>query len=224
MVFNSMSSLGLSEMLWLGAAISVSLTVLVQELIGAVHPPGGATALIYIITPSIQDMGYWFVLCPSFLGAVIMVAVACVTNNLAAERIYPQYWWPWWPWRLKELEIEDGNSLEEGSSAETRADVKCWKKFLGAGGVLPGPPLAQTWCSVLGAFVGIATLGVLALSKGFGNFFSQLEIFHVFSVQRTLKTFSAVDSHSHVYHAQLDGAWFIEVHVVLLTFSRSWLP
>lgn len=41
-----------------------------------------------------MSLGYKFVFCPSFLGAVIMVAVACITNNMSGARTYPQYWWP----------------------------------------------------------------------------------------------------------------------------------
>ncbi|CAK9047099.1 unnamed protein product [Durusdinium trenchii] len=151
-VFESMALLGLQQMLWLGAALAVSLTIVAQEITGTVHPPGGATALIYVITPPVQHLRYWFVLCPSFLGAVIMVAVACVTNNLSSDRVYPQYWWP---------------SAEEAESEESEPETllgRYFKKFQGAKAKpLPAafPPLAQTWCSFLGAFVGVATLGLL---------------------------------------------------------------
>ncbi|CAE7515676.1 unnamed protein product, partial [Symbiodinium pilosum] len=152
-VFNLMRELGLEKMVWLGAALSVSLTIVVQELTKTVHPPGGATALIYIITPPVQHMGYLFVFCPSFLGAVIMVAVACVTNNLAEDRVYPQYWWP------------SENSEEEADSDESETWIgKYFRKFQGAGAApLPAasPPLNQTWCSFLGSFLAIAALGLL---------------------------------------------------------------
>lgn len=55
-VFESMALLGLQQMLWLGAALAVSLTIVAQEITGTVHPPGGATALIYVITPPVQHL------------------------------------------------------------------------------------------------------------------------------------------------------------------------
>ena len=150
--FDALQALQLESQLWLGAALAVALTIVVQELTCTVHPPGGATALIYVITPPVQHLGYWFVLCPSFLGAVIVVAVACLTNNLAPDRVYPQYWWP-----------SEEEADEEESEPET-ALGKYFRKFQGAKAKpLPAatPPVAQTWCSFLGAFVGVATLGLL---------------------------------------------------------------
>ena len=61
---------GLSGYVWLASALAVSLTIVVQELTRTVHPPGGATALIYVTTPLVQQLGYKYVFCPSFLGAV----------------------------------------------------------------------------------------------------------------------------------------------------------
>ena len=154
-VFNLMQELGLGKMVWLSAAFAVSLTIVAQELTKTVHPPGGATALIYIITPPVQHMGYWFVFCPSFLGAVIMVAVGCITNNLAEDRVYPQYWWP--------SEASEAEDSDEPDEPETWLGQYC-RKFLGAGAApLPAasPPTSQTWCSFLGSFLAIASLGLL---------------------------------------------------------------
>lgn len=146
LVFDACHFVGLGTQVWLMAALSVSLTIVVQELTGTVHPPGGATALIYTTMPPVQYMGYKFVFCPSFLGAVIMVVVACITNNLSGERTYPLYWWPG---EAKEVEAKGGI-------------MGYFLKFRGAGAAgFPSPPLAQTWCSFLGSFVGIATLALL---------------------------------------------------------------
>mmetsp|Transcript_4737 Transcript_4737/g.12911 ORF Transcript_4737/g.12911 Transcript_4737/m.12911 type:complete len:303 (-) Transcript_4737:211-1119(-) len=92
-VFELFTLAGYAEMVWLMAALAVSLTIVAQELTNTVHPPGGATALIFVTMAPVQAMGWKFVFCPSFLGAAIMVAVACVTNNLGGDRSYPQYWW-----------------------------------------------------------------------------------------------------------------------------------
>ncbi|CAE7364441.1 true [Symbiodinium sp. CCMP2456] len=141
-VHDGLTALGLGSYVWLASALAVSLTIVGQEITRTVHPPGGATALIYVTTPLVQHLGYKYVFCPSFLGAVIMVAVACITNNLSGARTYPQYWCP-------------------SEAAEESTPSNYFMKFLGANAKpLPAasPPLTQTWCSFLGAFVGIVLL------------------------------------------------------------------
>ena len=73
--------------------LAVSLAIVAMQFTGTVHPPGGATALIAVIGGStVQQLGYWYVLCPVGLGASIMVGVAIVVNNLSGdpERKYPR--------------------------------------------------------------------------------------------------------------------------------------
>ncbi|MEL0099325.1 MAG: HPP family protein [Opitutae bacterium] len=72
--------------------LAVSLAIVAMQVTGTVHPPGGATALIAVIGgSSVHQLGYWYVLCPVAVGAVIMVAVAWVVNNISGEpkRKYP---------------------------------------------------------------------------------------------------------------------------------------
>jgi CBS-domain-containing membrane protein len=76
----------------LSCAMAVSLAITVMLLTKTLHPPGGATALIAVITPSIWPLGYYYVVTPAGLGAVIMLLVAMITNNLANKRRYPRYW------------------------------------------------------------------------------------------------------------------------------------
>ena len=73
--------------------LAVSLAIVAMQFTGTVHPPGGATALIAVIGGStVQQLGYWYVLCPVGLGASIMVGVAIVVNNLSGDpaRKYPE--------------------------------------------------------------------------------------------------------------------------------------
>ena len=72
--------------------LAVSLAIVAMQLTGTVHPPGGATALIAVIGGStVHTLGYWYVLCPVGLGAIIMVGVAFLANNLSGDkgRKYP---------------------------------------------------------------------------------------------------------------------------------------
>ncbi|MDQ1325818.1 MAG: hypothetical protein QG564_942 [Campylobacterota bacterium] len=76
-------------------ALSVALAVLAMHLSRTVHPPGGATALIYVMgTDFIQGFGWLYPFAPIGVGALIMLFVALLVNNLSSneKRHYPQYW------------------------------------------------------------------------------------------------------------------------------------
>ncbi len=81
------------EQLVFAAAFAVGFSVGLMHLTRTLHPPGGATALIAIIGgDSIHHLGYLYVIIPIGLGAIIMLMVALVVNNLAKGRHYPEYW------------------------------------------------------------------------------------------------------------------------------------
>ena len=80
----------------LQAALAVSFAIVIMHLTKTIHPPGGATALIAVIgSQNIHDLGFQYVITPVFSGAVIMLLVALLINNLRHddERHYPKYWW-----------------------------------------------------------------------------------------------------------------------------------
>ncbi|KAB7530326.1 HPP family protein [Flagellimonas olearia] len=78
------------DILWLAAALSVSLSILAMQLSKTLHPPGGATALIAVIgSEKIIGLGYWYVIFPVLSGVLIMFLVALTFNNLTPERRYP---------------------------------------------------------------------------------------------------------------------------------------
>ena len=78
-----------SEM-WLSSAFAVSLSIVVMQMTKTLHPPGGATALIANIgSAKILALGYWYVLCPVFTGAFILLLVAIFFNNRTSHRSYP---------------------------------------------------------------------------------------------------------------------------------------
>ncbi|RHY41897.1 hypothetical protein DYB30_005179 [Aphanomyces astaci] len=61
---------------WLSCALAVSLSLVVMQVTDTVHPPGGATALIAVISgPDIQELGYLYVVIPVFTGSCILVLV-----------------------------------------------------------------------------------------------------------------------------------------------------
>ncbi|MGC8872730.1 MAG: HPP family protein [Caldimicrobium sp.] len=81
------------EHLWLASALAVSMAIVVMLLTKTLHPPGGATALIAVIGgEKIHKLGFLYVLIPSSLGAIILLIVALLVNNLSPNRRYPEYW------------------------------------------------------------------------------------------------------------------------------------
>ncbi len=79
---------------WLAAALAVSLSVAAMHATKTLHPPGGATALIAVIGGAqVHNLGYFYVLMPVGTGALIMLAVALLVNNLIPSRQYPEFWW-----------------------------------------------------------------------------------------------------------------------------------
>lgn len=73
--------------------LAVSMAIIAMQLTGTVHPPGGATALIAVIGgSSVQELGYWYVLCPVAIGTIIMVGVAMAVSKFSKDpaRRYPK--------------------------------------------------------------------------------------------------------------------------------------
>jgi CBS-domain-containing membrane protein len=78
---------------WMAAASAVSFAIIAMMITDTVHPPGGATALIAVIGgDQIHNMGFWYVLVPVGLGALVLLLIALVVNNVPRNRRYPEYW------------------------------------------------------------------------------------------------------------------------------------
>ena len=83
----------IAEPLYLSGALSVSTVIEVMHLTKTTHQPGGATALIAVIgSERVHELGFLFVLSPVALGALIMLVVALIVNNLTSFRRYPVFW------------------------------------------------------------------------------------------------------------------------------------
>ncbi len=79
---------------WLAAPLGVATAIGVMQATKTLHPPGGATALIAVVGGSqIHDLGYSYAIAPVGLGAIIMLAVALVVNNIPHNRKYPEFWY-----------------------------------------------------------------------------------------------------------------------------------
>ncbi|MDR3088871.1 MAG: HPP family protein [Desulfobulbaceae bacterium] len=79
---------------WLAAALAVATAIFLMQITGALHPPGGATALIAVVGgDAVTRLGYWYVLMPVMAGAAILLIVALIVNNIPKNRAYPKTWW-----------------------------------------------------------------------------------------------------------------------------------
>ncbi len=79
--------------LWFASAFSVATAIAVMHAAKTLHPPGGATALIAVIgSQKIHALGFYYVVMPIGVGAVIMLIIALLINNLCKSRRYPEYW------------------------------------------------------------------------------------------------------------------------------------
>ena len=78
---------------WLASALAVATAIAVMHATKTLHPPGGATALIAVIgSEQIHSLGYLYALIPVGFGALLMLAVALVVNNIPQSRRYPEFW------------------------------------------------------------------------------------------------------------------------------------
>lgn len=82
-----------SEYMWFVCAMAVSIAIVAMLITKTLHPPGGATALIAVIGgEKIHALGYLYVITPAGLGALILLFVELIINNLSKDRRYPEYW------------------------------------------------------------------------------------------------------------------------------------
>lgn len=83
----------LPDNLWLASGLAVSIAIAAMHATKTLHPPGGATALIAVIgSPEVHNLGYLYVLAPVGAGALVMLVVALLVNNIPRKRRYPEFW------------------------------------------------------------------------------------------------------------------------------------
>lgn len=77
---------------WLAGALSVSLTVAILDFINCQHPPAGALALAFIVTPSFHSLLYLYIPL-ALLGTSMLFITAVLIENIPKFRKYPMSWW-----------------------------------------------------------------------------------------------------------------------------------
>ena len=78
------------EPLLLAAPLAVGVAISAMYYLRCTHPPGGATALVAVIGgEAIRTLGYWYVLMPILINALIILVVAVLVNAAFHWRRYP---------------------------------------------------------------------------------------------------------------------------------------
>jgi len=73
---------------WYSLAIGVSVAMAAMQFTKTVHPPAGATPMVIILAEP-----HWnFVFYPVLTGALTIVIIALLFNNMIRARRYPKYW------------------------------------------------------------------------------------------------------------------------------------
>ncbi len=84
----------LNGQMWLASSVAVATAIAFMHATKTLHPPGGATALIAVIgSDKIHNLGYLYAFVPVGLGAIIMLVVALLVNNITKNRRYPEFWY-----------------------------------------------------------------------------------------------------------------------------------
>ncbi|HWQ43367.1 MAG TPA: HPP family protein [Desulfosporosinus sp.] len=74
---------------WWSPGVGTALALVVMLLTKTTHPPGGATALFAVLSKAEPS----YILTPIMAGAVILVILGLIVNNLSPNRQYPRYWY-----------------------------------------------------------------------------------------------------------------------------------
>jgi len=79
--------------MWLASSLAVATAIAMMHATKTLHPPGGATALIAVIGSSkVHGLGYLYAIIPVGIGAIIMLVIALIVNNIPKTRKYPEFW------------------------------------------------------------------------------------------------------------------------------------
>jgi len=83
----------LGSQMWLASSVAVATAIAIMHATKTLHPPGGATSLIAVIGSSkVHALGYLYAVIPAGVGAVVMLGVALLVNNIPQSRRYPEFW------------------------------------------------------------------------------------------------------------------------------------
>ena len=73
---------------WWSLGIAVGLTVLFMKLLRVVHPPATSNSIVVFLT----NPTWFFLICPTIAGALIIIVLALFYHNMSRESNWPNYW------------------------------------------------------------------------------------------------------------------------------------
>jgi CBS-domain-containing membrane protein len=73
---------------WWSLALAVGTAIAAMMITRTVHPPAGSNPVIVFLA----QPAWSFLLYPTLAGALLLVVVALVYNNLSRKTRYPKYW------------------------------------------------------------------------------------------------------------------------------------
>lgn len=73
---------------WWSMALSLATALTLMQILRVPHPPAGSNPFIVFMAGA----NWNFLVTPTLVGAIILVLVALLFNNLSAKRVYPRYW------------------------------------------------------------------------------------------------------------------------------------
>ncbi|BAY58242.1 HPP family protein [Leptolyngbya boryana NIES-2135] len=69
-------------------ALAVATAIKLMQLTKTLHPPGGAVALVGVMSEASWD----FLLTPVLTGSIVILLCTIAFNNLVPGRPYPKHW------------------------------------------------------------------------------------------------------------------------------------
>ncbi|WP_037468953.1 HPP family protein [Shewanella marina] len=73
----------------IASSVAIGVSMLAMHLSGAMHPPGGATAVTAVIGgDTVHELGYYFIIVPVFFNAIILLSIAMAIGSFRAKNPY----------------------------------------------------------------------------------------------------------------------------------------
>lgn len=72
-------------------ALSVGLSIFIMQYLKCIHPPAGANPLVILLTAPHINYSWDFLLFPVLSGAVVLVSIAYIINNILSPKKWPMY-------------------------------------------------------------------------------------------------------------------------------------
>lgn len=69
-------------------ALAVATAIKLMQLTKTVHPPGGAVALLGVMS----NVSWSFIFTPILIGSILIILCTVIYNNLVPGRPYPKHW------------------------------------------------------------------------------------------------------------------------------------